>query len=430
MYRGSLRHVFFCSVALLTVLVLSPGCSGDRATEPQLDEFGSPFDGTDDAVFQDQQSGDLPPAGLAQLDFAGQQLACWPWTGDAFDGVAIDPINVAFVGQAGPLQIREALLSLDGDRSAFGVPPVPPFDAEWRDIVGGAVQTNWAEGGQGWTGSVVQLTLGEFGPLRFHLRLFSTDQGYGDDGVWTLGGAHFEIQIPNTTEHQVLSWELAEQIVLIDMMRCGLLDPDIPMLPSGPINDAPSWRSIPAMIYNGLPDELVLLLGGPPKPVQDDVPLPSDGSATIFQLAQALPITPGVWNGSAHVDFGQIVPRPFCAEGPGDWLMITGPVDFVTEVAVDETGRYSIRSDFSGRLLGVPVDPTTGQPLPLAEPVSARVEGKQQGFMDAFGERISSRDQRMAFGDGGPEMVLTQLRVPSSGKKGYQLLLRCFGSTD
>jgi len=60
-----------------------------------------------------------------------------------------------FVGEADPVAIRDALLALDGDRSAAGFPPVPPFDARWSDAIGDA-QTNWS-GVEGWGGSVIQL---------------------------------------------------------------------------------------------------------------------------------------------------------------------------------------------------------------------------------------------------------------------------------
>ncbi len=429
MFRIPLRPIFLLALPVLVLVAIVAGCSNDSPVDPQSDGRSAAFSDDADAIFQDSQSGDTPPSGLVDLPFGAESLSIWPYTGNSFDGTAIDPINLAFIGKAGPLQIREALMSLDGDRSAYGIPPIPPFNAEWTDIVGGGVQTTYSEGEMGWAGSVIQLTLGEFGPLRFHLRLFSTSESFGEDGVWTLGAAHFEIQVPDTTEHQVLSWELAEQIVIVDMMRCGLLDPNLPMMPSGIINATPSWRGIPDYVYNGLPDALLDLIGfgdGPPKPVSGEVPLPNDGQAMIFQLADALPISPGTWTQNVHVDFNQLVPRPFCSTGPGDFLQITGPVDFVSHVMVDADGRYTIESDFTGQLVGMPLDLSTGEPIPAGEPVVARVDGKQRGFMDAFGERITSRDKRIALGADGPEMVITQLKVPSNGKKSYQLLLRCF----
>ena len=93
--------------------------------------------------------------------------------------------------------------------------------------------------------------------MRVHLRLFRTEPPVWNGGGWTIGAAHFEIRIPGIADHQVLSWELAQQVVMVDFLRSGLLDPGLPMIPTGPINDAPSFRTIPAMIYNLLPPELI-----------------------------------------------------------------------------------------------------------------------------------------------------------------------------
>ena len=59
---------------------------------------------------------------------------------------------------------------------------------------------------------------GTYGPIRFHLRLVKL-------GALTIGNAHFEVLIPGTTDHQVLSWELAEQLVTYDLARTGLSAP-------------------------------------------------------------------------------------------------------------------------------------------------------------------------------------------------------------
>ena len=37
------------------------------------------------------------------------------------------------------------------------------------------------------------------------------------------GAAHFEVLIPGTTDHQVLSWIVARDLVVGDLMRSGLL---------------------------------------------------------------------------------------------------------------------------------------------------------------------------------------------------------------
>jgi hypothetical protein len=182
------------------------------------------------------------PADLVTVENAGHSLTFWPYTSAGLSDQPSDPINLVFVGKASPVAIRAALMGLDGDRSSLGLPPVPPFNARWTDAFGDAQGTYASEGG--WTGSVIQLALGDYGPIRVHLRLFSTKAPYGD-GTWTLGGAHFEVLIPGTTEHQVLSWEIAQQIVVGDLMRSGLISG---VTLTSTINAAPSFRDIPAPI--------------------------------------------------------------------------------------------------------------------------------------------------------------------------------------
>jgi len=387
------RSAIVSTLVLLTVVAVDSGCARDSLLGPSYDPLTAP-----------PADGDTPPAGLATVTLGSG---------------AVDPVRV-----------RAALLALDGDRSAFGVPPVPPFDARWTDIVGGGVQTAYAEGPLGWTGSAVQLTLGDFGPIRVHLRLFRTGRPYGGSGTWTLGGAHFELQIPGTTEHQVLSWELAEQIVVADLVRSGLLDPSVPMQPSGTISATPSFRAIPAVIYNGIPDELIALIGGPPKPVSQDVPIPSDGSATILNVAGVAPIEPGTWSRSAAVDFEQVVPKPFCVTGPGDFLLVTGPVDFATEVAVEPSGRYSYRSSYDGRLQAIPVDVSSGTPVPIGEPRAVRVDGLQTGFLDDGGGRITAEDRRLVGSGEGPELWASRLVVPEHGQKMHSVREHCLDSDE
>lgn len=376
------------------------------------------------AMTIERQTGDTPPALLASVAHGGEILTFWPYTGASFDGTPVDPINLVFVGQADPRQIRAALLALDGDRTAFGFPDAPPFNAVWGDAVGGDVQTACVPDGHGWVGSVVQLTLGDFGPLRFHLRLFRTGRQLGG-GCWTLGGAHFEMQIPGTTSHQVLSWELAEQLVVADLLRTGLLDPAAPALPTGPINAAPAFREIPAEIYNLLPPELAALTGGPAQPVAEAVPLPSDGRGTILDLAGAAPVSPGSWTASATIDFAQLVPRPFCAEGPGDWLYVTGPVVFTTTTRILPGGGYRVHADYSGELVAVPMDLAGGEPLPVGEPFVARVAGSQLGHLGDRTSRIRSMDRTLTREADGPQMEVVHREIPQAGAKHYHRLTRC-----
>ncbi len=410
-----LEHVIVLSLAAAAVIA---GCSDDATfTSP-------PGDSGDKAVHHVYQVGDAPPATQAAVSIAAGALTFWPYTGRSFNGEPVDPINVVFAGQASPLQIRAALMALDGDRTAYGIPPVPPFNQTWQDAIGGDVQTTWAADGNGWVGSIIQLTLGDYGPLRIHLRLFQTGAACGG-GCWTLGGAHFELQIPNVAEHQVLSWELAEQIVVVDLMRTGLLNPASPAVPTGPINAAPSFRVIPAMIYNLLPPELVALIQGPPQPVTEDVPIPSNGQGTLLDLVTPAPVPPGNWAQTLTVQYNQVVPRPYCSDGPGDYLYITGPVSFSLNTAVSAAGEYTGEVVYAGVLEAVPVDVSGGTPVPIGYPFKARVHGLQQGLLGVTGGWIDALDAKVTLEEAGPQLTDERLIVYQVGAKTFRGYERC-----
>jgi hypothetical protein len=369
-----------------------------------------------------ESNGAAPPAGLVPVSYGGHTITIWPYTGSSFDGVPSDPVNLIFVGHADPIQIRAALLALNGDRTAFGFPPVPPFNARWSDAIGD-VQTGFADGA-GWNGSVVQLELGVYTPIRTHLRLFRTGIPFGTGGVWTLGAAHFEVQIPGTTEHQVLSWELAQQLVTVDLIRSGLLATGGPQL-SPVINQAPSFREIPSFIYNQLPPDLVALIQGPPQPSASAVPIASDGQASILELAGTPTVTAGTASQSFTIQFGQVIPKPLCSDGPFDWVYVTGPVQFDRTTSVDATGHYQYNSRVAGRLTVTPVDITTNPPTPVGQPFTATVSDAQEGTEDAAGGAVSARSQRIAPQAGGSELLLTELRVSSTGLDRYRAMEQC-----
>jgi hypothetical protein len=273
---------------------------------------------------------------------------------------------VIFTGESDPRSIRAALLSLNGDRTALGFPNAFPFNCTWSDAIGG-VQTAY-DSEVGWVGSAIQLQCGDFGPIRFHLRLFEA-------GDYTLGGVHFELLVPNTTEHRVLSWELAERLVLADFARSGLLAAP-PSVTAG-INPAP-WQSILPQIYNGLPVALRVAIGGPVGNVTTPVPIGSDGRATILQLGRAVEADAMVDRQDFVVNFNQIIPKPFCASGPLDYLLVQGPVDFRQQVVVTPSGNYQSQFHAHGRLTLTPVNPLTGQ---MGESYEAIVNERHHGMM-------------------------------------------------
>ena len=379
---------------------------------------------TQNEISEPQRSGMTPeslnpPNDLVTVLYADQSLTFWPYTSEGLSNQPSDPINLVFVGQASPVAIRSALMALDGDRSSLGLPPVPPFNARWTDAQGGAQGSYASEGG--WTGSVIQLALGDYQPIRIHLRLFSTPAAFGD-GTWTLGGAHFEVLISGTTEHQVLSWEIAQQIVVGDLMRTGLVS-GVSLTPM--INAAPSFRDIPAVIYNQLPDELIGLIGGPAKPVGAAVPLASDGQAAIVELSGAAPIVPGETSFDITIDWGQLVPRPFCSSGPLDYVYVEGPVHITQAASLAVDGTYTFTSGYEGRLRVTPMDVSVQPPVPSGPSFDAVVTGNQSGQSLGSDFVLVAHDRRIAMGQGGIGMQRSRLHVGSNGPPSYAVTLRC-----
>jgi len=360
------------------------------------------------------------PAELATVSFGGEDVTFWPYTGMDFSGNGSDPINLVFAGEADPLRIRSALMALDGDRTAFGFPNVYPFNATWSDAHGD-VQITYA-GDNGWTGSVIQLQLGAYDPIRWHLRLFQTGDAFGS-GVWTIAAVHFEVMIPGTADHQVLSWERAEEMVLVDMLRTGLLDPSLPYTQSEIINSAPSFREIPAMIYNGLPEDLKFYIGAPLGPVSDPVPIAADGRATILNVAVAQPVVGGSFTQDFVMNYEQVVPKPICNASGTEWVLVTGPVEFHKTVEVTPSGHFVCDAYYRGNLTVTPWDIGTMQPA--GDPYPAEVTGEHSGRIQPHRTFAKSHDERIARESGGTELLMTWLSAANPGVAKYRVKSRC-----
>ena len=426
-YENMNRLKVYLPVALGVLLFLF-GCSTDTPLEPASSSDravvgGDPFAAAEKSgVAIEFQDGRFSPADLVTVDCFGDAFTCWPFTGAKLDGVPMDPVNLIFTGYADPLQIRAALLGLDGDRSLLGLPDAYPFNQVWKDALGGSVQATYAADGR-WAGSVIQLTQGDYQPIRFHLRLFRTGARSGSGAPITVGAAHFEVLIPGTSDHQVLSWTAAKELVVGDMMRTGLLDPAADLMPTGPITPAPGFRTIIPEVYNGLPPELLAIINGPPPPVSEPVAIPNDGTAMMVHLAGPAPVTEGQHQDMTTIMFGQYVPRPFCSSGPYDVLWIEGAVDFTTFCTVDAYGQFSYQGGYSGQLTAQPLDGQTGQPVGL--PFTANVSGNQHGFLDPDNARVRTYDKKITFEAGGPQMDFIDFRIGENGADRYRGFNKC-----
>lgn len=372
-----------------------------------------------DPVLQSHPADFPPPSPLVAV--AGESV--WPYTGSDFTGTSVDPINLVFTGWTDPRDLRAALLMLDGDRSGFAGTPFEPFAAfncTWKDAMGNA-QTGYGAA-SGWVGSAIQLECGDFGPVRVHLRFF-------DIGDVTLGGAHFEVLVPGTTDHQVVSWEFAEGLVVADFYRTGIGGP---VGSSGPINDSPTYRSIPGVIYNGLPDELkslILASGGILDPGTGDVGIGTDGAATIVSLGAAVDGMPEIARQRLVIEFDQVIPKPFCASSPYDYLYVNGPVTLRQHVVVTASGNYHSQFHAVGMLDLQPltVDLSTGDLVPSGEPYRAHVNEHVKGILT---DRVSLASQfvlRAEIPRKGPfrGSLQTTLNVAPGNGSYHNLTIRC-----
>jgi len=360
---------------------------------------------------------------LVTVSLRKKSVTFWPYTGASFDVIPVDPVNLIFVGEADPVEIRSALLALDGNRNAYGFPSgFFPFDQRWTDAVGGDVQVSY-EKHAGWIGSVIQLTLGVYGPLRVHLRLFRTAAPSGSGGIWTLGAAHFELQIPGTTSHQVLSWELAQEVVRVDMLRSGLIDGNV-ILTNPPITATPSWRTIPAAIFNQIPVDLRAALGYPTDQIDTDFPIPNNGMAAILHVLGSAPLVFGRTNPSARVEFGQLIPKPFCSQGPNDFVNVAGPVDFTTHVDVSANGKYEYTASYFGALTVTPWDIVNN--VPAGNPYTASTSGHQSGHTWGANGLVQAEDSLVGREAAGTEIDITHLQVAmGKGRDVYDVFQHC-----
>jgi hypothetical protein len=352
-----------------------------------------------------------PPAHLASVEIGGGTHAVWPYTGTNLFGIPQDPINLVFTGNSDPRNVRNALLSLSGDRTGapFNASPEGMLLAgiaqgcSWTDAFGDN-QTSYS-GDDGWAGSVIQLECGGYNNFRFHLRLFPA-------GTVTLGNVHAEVIIPGTQQHEVLTWEAAEKFVVMELLRGGLLT--APPAETGIINETEFYKSIMVPVYNGIPDghPLRMLSGGPLSgPVSSPVPVRTDGKATVLTLATA-PAAPSTEQ-NFTIHFGQSIPKPFCAPS-GEWVRVDGPVQVSHHVHVSGDGKLTSKGVAKGTLTVRSVDLATGA---LGPATFAKVEQEYENEIERGKHRVTTRaDQRLDLGAGRTDAFSLRLRVGSGGE--------------
>jgi len=195
------------------------------------------------------------------------------------------------------------------------------------------------------------------------------------------------------------------------------------MLPTGPINPSP-FRTIPVIIYNGLPEELKALIGGPAGNVADDVPIVTDGHAMILNIGTEIPIKPGREVQQLTITYGQVIPKPFCNTG-ADYVYVQGPVDLEQVVTITPALKYQISFRTLGTLSVTPVDPLTGEPI--SPPLRAIVSERHRGSFTPDDFAITSmKAQRILPSDApGAGSLATGIVIRSDQHNAFSLDVRC-----
>lgn len=400
----------FRGLAWATLYLSLAACSDDLST------LASPIDGDAVRVSRATADVDIVPAPVVAVTLGERSVELWPYTGTKFGGAPQDPINLIFFGERDPRQIRAALMALSGDRSTFGFPAAFPFNCTWSDAIGN-VQTAYATDGA-WLGSAVQLECGPYGPLRFHMRLFRA-------GAATLGNVHFELLIPGTTEHEVLSWKLAQDLVTADLARSGLLDSSPAPTPA---LHPTEFHTIRAAIYNGLPVGLRAAIGGPLSNVTADVPIRSSGAAMMFDLKRSVDVVPGEDVESFVVSWNQVVPKPFCSPGSSSYVLVQGPLMLQQRAGIDASGEYTADFSAGGTLQLTPVNPLTSPPTPIEPSYSAEVQEIHTGTLtNSIAKAYMFQLQRELPSEGQYRGTLrSQLQVgPTQEASRYRLDIDC-----
>jgi hypothetical protein len=332
------------------------------------------------------------PDGLKDVAAGGVSLTVWPYTTSDFANPS-DPLNLIFPN-ADPRAIRQELLKLDGTRPPFA--SLPGGNCTWTDAMG-YEQAVFAEP-EGWVGGAVQLACVTPGaplgsPFRFHIRLFR-------QGDHTLGNAHFEFLIPGTAEHEVLSWDLARELVTFDVGRTGTLTAGpsaVGLVPAG------TFRTVRRPVYLGLVQSgagPLLASLGLALPVSGDIPIPTSGQARVLVSTISLVPVQAKTTTTTRVTYSIVVPKPFCATGPYDFVKLEGPLDFSMTVHTNRSGAYDRTYLIGGTLQVTPMAPTSPTTfVPTGDPVDAFIFEAHRGTLSEGRGQVTERVGQVLLGE-------------------------------
>jgi hypothetical protein len=155
------------------------------------------------------------------------------------------------------------------------------------------------------------------------------------------------------------------------------------------------------------------------------VPIASDGSATIVRLVGRAADVAGERTQAFTIEYGQVIPKPFCATTPFDLVLVQGPVSLTKTVRPSGNGLIS-EFHASGRIAVTPIDAGTGQPS--GAQYFAEIRDDQTTSLDDGGSRILGSLMRTELPPGGsPERgrLAVMVRVGTDGVGSFRRDERC-----
>jgi hypothetical protein len=158
------------------------------------------------------------------------------------------------------------------------------------------------------------------------------------------------------------------------------------------------------------------------------VPIPNDGRASILHVTREAAPQTGHFSDAFSYTYNQIIPKPFCSDGPLDWVRVAGPVTLRRTTDVNEAGHYQYHSHIAGRLTVTPVDVTQNPPIPAGLGFEANVRELQQGSIDPLRSWVMAESKRILPQDGGSELFMSRLRVGSRGQDSYGASSHCLAA--
>jgi hypothetical protein len=232
---------------------------------------------------------------------------------------------------------------------------------------------------------------------------------------------HYEILIPGTNMHEVLSWELAQSLVTADLARSGYLGA-APTL-SAVITASPYYRAVQAPVAASLSGAQISGLG---LSVNGDgsASIPNDGRAAILTVASAPTATEGTIDSDFVIQFAQVIPKPFCTTGTTGYLFASGPITVHMRSGIVD-GNFESLTTSEGSLTLVEFNPVTRQPVsaPYQGVVSEKTSVKLtngSGWVNFLSTRVETPDAGSTRGS-----RTELLRAREDGRDDYKLDIIC-----